>query len=133
MSDTTSNTASLSTTIVGQWVGILRGTNAGNVYAVASRKGDALAVYVTTNVQGQITRLNGSIRISDGVAIADLAAEGNEKDEHSPGTAEIVFDQITTTRLTGRWSTSEGNAGVVFLDRAETTIAPTQSQQVQRP
>lgn len=104
--------------LVGQWVGDLRGTDIGNVYVVVADDAGYKRLDATVNVAGQITKLTGHITTENGIVQAELQQEPTQQDkEQQIGTAKIVFDSVSPSALTGRWSTSNGHAGPIRLGR----------------
>src|SRR5882762_11740018 len=107
--------------LIGQWVGDLRGTDIGNVFAVITDEDGRKRAEVTVNVGGQITKLAGYAVEENGVVSAELASEQADRPPGSPPSAKIIFDSVAAQGLTARWTTSTGHAGVLSLVRWETT------------
>jgi hypothetical protein len=106
----------MSEAFVGQWIGHIRGSEIGDIYAVIAEGATGLSIRLTINIRGEATTLVGLIDLSGDKPRARLRADRPEPDVH---TAEIRFDRYNG-RLEGEWSTSTGHAGIFFLGRADT-------------
>ncbi|MCK1554032.1 MULTISPECIES: hypothetical protein [unclassified Bradyrhizobium] len=104
--------------LVGQWVGDLRGTDIGNVYVVVVDDAGRKQIDATVNVAGQISELTGHITTENEIVQAELQQKATQQEkEQELGTAKIIFDTVSPSSLTGRWSTSNGHAGPIRLSR----------------
>ena len=59
--------------LVGNWIGDLKGTDVGLVFATIKIAGEDHIVDVKLNVAGNVTNLVGALRRGDGYAIISLA------------------------------------------------------------
>jgi hypothetical protein len=106
--------------LTGQWIGVVRGTDAGNIFATITADGDRPKVAVSANLPEGIVKLSGPLEARDGILSAVLTPEGMAEGGGPLPRTRVVFDQVGPARLAGRWSSEAGNEGVLFLDRADT-------------
>lgn len=94
----------------GMWYGHLNGTLAGNLFLEIEDAGER-RVTARTYVNGQVTVGVGPLRM-EGLLEVRLIPPPSGADDQSGGYADVVFLEATPARLRGRWSTSDGHAGV---------------------
>jgi len=119
--------------LVGQWVGDLRGTDMGKVYAVFLREDDGIRATFTVNIDNVISNGAGKVAAGDGETIAELVL--HDPAEAAPtDSATVTFDKITSIHVSGRWKTSTGHAGTLQLVRSDTKpISQQSSTEPQKP
>jgi hypothetical protein len=111
--------------LVGNWIGDLRGTDAGLVFATIAIVGEDHVVDVKLNVAGEVTNLVGTLQRNDDGAVLTLAlANQDEANKGFASYATVTFETVSRDRLSGTWTTSNGHAGVVGLSRYETKQTP---------
>jgi hypothetical protein len=114
--------------MVGQWIGIVRGTDIGNLYAAIKREGELTKISLAANLPGGVERFYGGLREDNGAVAAFLEYEQQAPDGTALPTTYLSFDQTGPSRLTGRWRSSAGHEGVFFLDRADTAAPKPEDQ-----
>jgi len=120
--------AGMSNEMIGQWIGDLRGTDMGNVYAVIVDDNGRLRADFTVNVRDNITKGSGYIVVEGGVTSVELTSEVREGQDAPLGSAKVVFDTINSGHLAARWTTTTNHMGTVQLSRADTKTASPQPQ-----
>lgn len=115
--------------LLGQWIGDLRGTDIGKVYAVFVRGDGFLLATFTVNVDNLIHKGTGRVIVENGETAVELFDEA--ADAGPTAQARIVFDTISTLHVAGRWRLASGNEGTLQLARSDTKPVATQTTPMQ--
>jgi hypothetical protein len=110
--------------LLGQWIGDLRGTAMGSVYAVVTDDAGRKGIELKVNVGGTVATLRGHLVQTDGVTSVELTADLPADAPNPVGSSNIVLDTILPNRLAGRWTTTTGHAGTINLVRSDTAQPP---------
>jgi hypothetical protein len=113
--------------LVGNWIGDLRGTDIGNVFATIRSEDGVHRVNVKLNIAGEITDLVGNLETEATGAVLTLTpADHSQTGEGFAPSAEVIFETVSSERLAGTWTASNGHAGTVVLTKFPTAqVAPT--------
>jgi hypothetical protein len=118
----------------GQWIGDLRGSVVGNLYVVF-KADQSISMDVHANSGGDAAVLAGPVDVSTNPPSAVLTptpaavARATEKSVSLSDRATVQFDTVTAEQISGRWASSDGDAGVFHLSPANTTQAGISSPQ----
>lgn len=116
----------------GMWYGQLNGTLAGNLFLEFEGAGER-RVTARTYVNGQVIVGIGPLQM-EALPHARLIAFPSSADDASDGYADVIFLEATPARLRGRWSTSDGHAGVFLAVPGEpASNGPPVEQQSAQP
>lgn len=112
----------------GSWIGDLRGTDIGSVFATIKTESGVHRFDVKVNIAGQVAELVGDLEIEGvGATLVLTSANGVGEAKAFDQSAKVVFDTVTAERLAGTWTAANGHAGVVVLTKFPTTqAAPSQ-------
>jgi hypothetical protein len=111
--------------LLGQWIGDLRGTDIGKIYAVFVLNNGGLLATFTVNVDDNIHKGSGHVIVENGETSVELFEEAADAASTAP--AKIVFDKITALHVAGRWRLANGHEGTLQLVRSETKPAATET------
>jgi hypothetical protein len=123
--------------LVGQWIGNLNGTLVGPLYVEFEVQQDRTVMVVRANVNGHVVALQGEVTDAPPLGLsARLAQQPEAVDAAVPGIAAhgrpaegpqvalifavLVFDQVTSSFIAGRWSTDDRNGGIFRLGASHT-------------
>jgi hypothetical protein len=122
---------------VGQWIGDLRGSIIGNLYVEFKPIDRSIVMNVHANSGGNATVLAGPIDASTSPPSAVLsvlpagttAATAMVTGGQTEALTTFQFDTVTAERISGRWTSNDGNAGVFQLSPARTSHSDVSAQQ----
>lgn len=123
--------------LVGNWIGDLRGTDIGSVFAIIKVEQGVHVVNVKLNIAGQLTELVGNLERKPTSAELELVvADAAKSPEGFAPSAKVVFETVSSDRLIGTWAASNGHAGVVGLTKystAQTASVPPSAEAAVQP
>lgn len=103
----------------GSWIGDVRGAIVGNAYVETKFNGQSLDFDIRVNAQGSVARLRGSLTPEEAQRGTLLLQEVTEPPK--PGAkGQIILDQFTPEKMSGRWQFDTGNAGAIWVAKANT-------------
>lgn len=103
----------------GMWYGHVNGTLSGNLFLEVEDE-EPRRVTARININGQAIVGTGLLRV-EGVPKVRLTSPQPGNDAQGDDYADVVFLEATPARLRGRWSTSDGHAGVFLVVPGEPT------------
>lgn len=107
-------------TIAGSWIGDLRGTSLGNVFAESYNENGGLKFKITTSVRDEQTTFIGDFASINGRQVIQLNTVPEIPQLRKPN-AVLEIDTLNEREINGRWSTVNGHSGVVWLKRVYTS------------
>lgn len=112
--------------LTGNWIGEMRGSAIGNLFAETTNIGGKLAVQLTTNENGQVGKFSGYLVVGSPKHQLVLDAVDSPEATKFPKPHIVAeIDSVSSSDFAGKWKSATGNSGVFWLRRA--TTAPLQN------
>lgn len=105
---------------VGSWIGDLRGTHIGNLYAQTRHCDGSLRFDIHIGMGSDVATMSGGLS-GDGQSQVILLQGRARSGETIAGRIDV--DVFAPEQIAGRWSLADGSAGVLWLNRVPTTAA----------
>ncbi|MGH6769492.1 MAG: hypothetical protein ACRECO_10790 [Xanthobacteraceae bacterium] len=105
----------------GSWIGDLRGSSHGNLFAITTLDNEKLNFRITVGAQENATTFEGHVVFDgSGNKVLFLNTDSPQAKELPKPHARVDIDILAANEIGGRWASVRGHAGLFWLRRAST-------------